>query len=299
MAQIAAEEFGMSVDDIEVIFSDTLITPFFSDGSTSSRVTHNLGVAVSQACRDAKAALFQRAAERLGVPPEGLETKDKEIYPKDNPEKKVRIGELFMARMGRVPQTFGGASEGGEIMGSATYFQNPARDDPETGQIDPEMARQGKRLVGFYPYVAKAVEVAVNTETGQVIVVRCCGAIDLGKAINPKLCEQQSEGGMCMGIGDALYEEIKMDKGKVLNPNLTDYLMPSAEQMPPIENMKTFLVESAPHRDGPFGAKGFAEAAMIGMEPAIANALYDAVGVRIKELPITPEKVLKVLQGKN
>ena len=101
---------------------------------------------------------------------------------------------------------------------------------------------------------------------------------------------------MAMGIGSALYEETLMEKGQVLNPNFTDYRVPLAGQMPPNENMKSIFVESAPHKDGPFGAKGFSEGVVTGMEPAIANAIYNAVGVRIKELPITPEKVIMALR---
>ena len=101
---------------------------------------------------------------------------------------------------------------------------------------------------------------------------------------------------MAMGIGSALYEVTLMEKGRVLNPNFTDYRAPLAAQMPFNENMKSIFVESAPHKDGPFGAKGFSEGAVTGTEPAIANAIYNAVGVRIKELPITPEKVIRALR---
>jgi CO/xanthine dehydrogenase Mo-binding subunit len=101
---------------------------------------------------------------------------------------------------------------------------------------------------------------------------------------------------MAMGIGSALYEETLMQDGRILNPSFTDYRVPLATQMPSNENMKSHFVESAPHKDGPFGAKGFAEGVVTGMEPAIANAVYNAVGVRIKELPISPEKVLRALR---
>ncbi len=298
MAQIAAEEFRVPVDDVEVVFSDTAITPYFAAGSTSSRVTYNLGNAVRLACQDAKRILYQRSAEKLGVSPDELETRNKEIYAKANSGKKMRIGLLFMPFRGRPAPAFGGASGGGEIIGTATYYQEFIHEDPETGQIDPELAKQGKRLAAFYTNVAKATEVEVDTETGAVRVIRCCSVTDLGKAINPKLCEQQAEGGVYMGICDAIYEEVLMDTGRVLNPNFTDYKIASSEQMPSIENMKSFFVESAPHKDGPFGAKGIGEAAMIAMQPAIANAVYDAVGVWIRDLPLTPEKVLKALQEK-
>jgi CO/xanthine dehydrogenase Mo-binding subunit len=209
-----------------------------------------------------------------------------EVYVARRPDKKTKVRDLF------TPQ------DAGEIVATADYRANSIPDDPKTGQIDPALAQQGKRFMAFYAYTAKAVEVAVNIETGEVKVLRCHGAIDLGKAINPKSCEQQSEGGMAMGIGSALYEETLMEDGRILNPSFTDYRVPLATQMPINQNMNSTFVESAPHKDGPFGAKGFAEGVVTGMEPAIASAVYNAVGVRIRELPITPEKVLRALREK-
>jgi CO/xanthine dehydrogenase Mo-binding subunit len=299
MSQIVAEEFGITMDDVKVIFSDTDVTPYFADGSTSQRVTFNLGNAVRRACDDAKADLFRRAARVLKVSPEELETKDKAVYSKTNPGKRLQIGDLFtVPRTSRRPALYGTAIDGGEIIGKATYKPECAPEDPETGQMDPELAKRGLRLNPFFAYYAKAVEVAVNIETGEVKVIRCLSGIDLGKAINPKICEQQSEGGMMMGIGSALCEELRREEGNVLNPNFTDYQIPIAIQMPPNKNIQSFFVESAPHKDGPYGAKGFGECTNIGLEPAIAAAVYDAVGIRIKDLPITPEKVLKALREK-
>jgi len=299
MSQIVAEEFGITMDDVKVIFSDTDVTPFFADGSTSSRVTYNLGNAVRRACDDAKTDLFRRAARVLKVSPEELETKDMSVYSKNNPEKRLKIGDLFVPHASKPPALYGTAIEGGEIIGKASYKPVYATDDPETGQMDPELAKKGIRLSTFCPYYAKAVEVAVNIETGEVKVIRWFSGIDLGKAINPKMCEQQSEGGMGMGIGSALYEELRIEEGTVLNPNFTDYQIPVAIQMPPNRNIQSFFVESAPHKDGPYGAKGFAECTNIAVEPAIAAAVYDAVGIRIKDLPITPEKVLRALREKS
>lgn len=300
MSQIVAEKFGITMDDVQVVFSDTEVTPFFAEGSTSSRVTYNLGNAVCRACDDAKNDLFRRAARVLKVSPAELETKDKAVYSKNNPDQKLRIGDLFtVSSLSRRSARFGTAIEGGEIIGKASYKPECAPDDPETGQIDPELAKSGLRLNAFFAYYAKAVEVAVNVETGEVKVIRCFSGIDLGKAINPKMCEQQSEGGMLMGIGSALYEELQMEEGNILNPNFTDYQIPIAIQMPPNENIQSFFVESAPHKNGPYGAKGFGECANTAVEPAIAAAVYDAVGIRIKDLPISPEKVLRALREKS
>ena len=284
IAQIAAEEFGISPDGVDIVFSDTAMTPYFGHGSTSSRTTFNLGNAVRRACAAARREIFDRAGARLEAPPEIMALDKMEVYIARHPEKKIRVRDLFTAH------------DAGEIVGTADYKTDCIPDDPRTGQLDPNLARQGKRFMAFYAYTAKGVEVAVNTETGEVKMLRCHGAIDLGKAINPMSCEQQSEGGMAMGIGSALYEETLMENGRILNSSFTDYRVPLATQMPLNQNMKSILVESAPHKDGPFGAKGFAEGVVTGMEPAIANAVYNAVGVRIKELPITPEKVLKALR---
>lgn len=168
------------------------------------------------------------------------------------------------------------------------YIEGVTDEDFETGQ--------GTKLTASYGYAAQAVEVAVDTETGIVKVLRWVNAFDMGTPINPKLCEGQMEGGAGMGIGSALYEELVMDNGKILNPGFRDYRFPSTKEIPSGNNMKSMTVE-APHREGPFGAKGAGEAAMTPSAPAIANAIYNAAGVRITDLPITPEKVLKALRA--
>ena len=297
ISQIAAEEFGISPDRVDVVFSDTATTPYFGHGSTSSRTTFNLGNAVLRACEDAKRQMIDRAACRLEAPPEIMDVRNMEVYVRGHPNRKMKVRDLFAFPPNRPGRSVGDdGEEDGEIIGTATYRTDSIPDDPKTGQLDSACAREGKRFMAFYAYVAKAVEVAVNIETGEVKVLGCHSAIDLGKAINPKMCEQQSEGGMAMGIGSALYEVTLLEKGRILNPDFTDYKVPLAAQMPFNENMKSIFVESVPHKDGPFGAKGFAEGVVTGMEPAIANAVYNAVGVRIKELPIAPEKVVMALR---
>ena len=134
----------------------------------------------------------------------------------------------------------------------------------------------------------------MDTETGEVAVLKIGAAHDVGRAINPMAVEGQIHGGISMGLGYALYEEVLLKEGKVLNPNFADYALPTALEMPPIE---TILIETDDPA-GPFGAKGIAEPANIPTAPAIANAVYDAVGVRIRDLPITPEKVLRALREK-
>jgi CO/xanthine dehydrogenase Mo-binding subunit len=123
-------------------------------------------------------------------------------------------------------------------------------------------------------------------------------ANDMGQPINPKMCEQQAEGGIGMAVGAALTEDYRVENGIPLNSNFHDYRISSFGDMPYSENIKEEIV-TAFHKDGPFGAKGFSEGAMIGIDAAIANAIYNAIGVRIKDLPITPEKVLNALKSKN
>lgn len=284
MAQIAAEVFGVSVDRIKVIFSDTRFC-LFSTGTGASLDTYRTGNSVKMACEDAKRKLFERAALKLGESPNDLESKNGVIYIRGMPHKKVTFNDLCII------------SEGGEIISTSTFIQDGIIEDREKGQIDPELAAEGKRIHTSWAHTAKAVEIAVNTETGEVKVLKFAAANDMGQPINPKMCEQQAESGMAMSIGDSLYEEMMVKDGVIINPNYTDYRMPSTNEMPTMDNIKVEIA-SAPHKDGPFGAKGFAEGAMVGTEPAIATAISNAIGIRIKDLPITAEKILQSLKEK-
>jgi carbon-monoxide dehydrogenase large subunit len=286
MAQIAAEEFGVSIDSVKVVSMDTAAGPY-DHGSVGSRTTYTTGNAVRLACHDAKHLLFTLAGEKLQAPPQQLETKNGRVYVKGSPERVLMVSALF--RPG------GLLSQGAEIIGRATFVQDSALRDRETGQIDPELAKAGKRWMGFYTYGAQAAEVAVNMDTGVVKVLRFGSAFDMGDPVNPKMCEQQMEGGMGMGIGTALYEEMQMEGGAVTNPNFTDYRIPTVNEMPFVGNVKSVIVP-APHKDGPFGAKGMGEGVMMPTPPAIANAIYDATGEMMKSIPITPEKLLQALR---
>jgi CO/xanthine dehydrogenase Mo-binding subunit len=296
-AQIVAEALGVSVNQIKVVFSDTGTCPYFP-GSTSSRTTYNLGNALVMACQKVKQRLLEVASVELNIPADRLETQGGAVYVKDEPEKNLEFWELFRGVRGdRASLGYGNYTVGGEIVGFDTYEQKYTPEDPMTGQINPEDAAKGLRLCGFFGHMAKAVEVAVNVETGQVKVIRCGMAADI-VPINPKMCEQQMEGGMEMGIGEALFEEIQSENGVIKNPNFTDYRFPTAKDMPYIKDVHNVLCPT-PHKDGPFGAKGFSEGAMIGLQAAIANAIYRAIGVRIYDLPITPERILEALKKKS
>ncbi|MFC1872819.1 xanthine dehydrogenase family protein molybdopterin-binding subunit [Chloroflexota bacterium] len=282
VAQIAAESFGIDIDQIKVVSGDTDVCPY-GFAPVSSRETFHTGNAVLRACEDAKRQLYEIAAPKLGVPAAQLETRDRKVCIKGHPGKEMEIRELFR------PPGVGHALSGGEIIGKYTFMSPFIPEDPETGQSE--------RIVSYYSYIAQAVEVAVDVETGKVKVLRSAGCFDMGTPINPKMCEAQIESGIAMGIGSALYEELVMSDGVILNPSFVDYKVPSAECLPNTEDLAALLA-GAPHREGPFGAKGLGEGVMIPYPPAVSNAIYNAVGVRIKELPITSEKVLRALKEK-
>jgi carbon-monoxide dehydrogenase large subunit len=295
MAQIAAEEFGVTPDKVNVVFNDTTVCPFMGSGSASQRTTYTLGNAVIRACRDAKKKLFEIAAPNLGVSPDELVTKNGEVFIRPAPERKIKISDLFHGYRQLLPGAYGYYTAEGEITGSGIWEQDFVPANPETGQIPPEEAAKGRRLLSFFSYTAKGAEVAVNVETGQVKVLSGICIHDVGRPINPKMCEQQSEGGFVHGIGFALKEHWIMEEGRVLNTNFTDYKIPRFKDTPLMQDMVTDLA-NVPHKDGPYGAKGFGEAAIVGTEAAICNAIYDAIGVRIFNQPFTHERILRALK---
>jgi len=284
LAQIVAEEFGIPADEVILTLTDTDITPV-DHLAGSSRQTYNDGNATCLACLDAKRQLFEQAAGKLGLPPDRLETKNYQIFVKDSPEKSINISDLFDDLYLVGPYQ----SQGADITGKATFKQEVADYDPNAGQ--------GERRVSFYSHGAQAAEVEVNVETGKVRIVKFVGAMDVGKAINPMGVEGQMEGGAYMGIGNTLYEHLVIDNGQVVNPNFMDYKLPNICEMPHVKDIQSIIVE-AHHRDGPYGAKGAGEVVIVPTAPAIANAIYHAVGVRIKDMPITSEKILSALKEK-
>jgi CO/xanthine dehydrogenase Mo-binding subunit len=278
LAQMAAEEFGTSVDKVRMVFTDTAITPFDA-GTVSSRSTFHTGNALRLACQDAKHRIFEIASERLKVPSEDLGLREGVVYVKGG-DKTMKVSDLF--------SPIGFLLKGGELVGSGTYTGPLESEDADTGQ--------GKRPVTSYAHGANAVEVMVNVETGEVRVVRNGTSFDMGQPINPKLCEGQMEGGLGMGIGGTLYEEMVLSNGEVVNPNFMDYKCPSSLDVPACGDVKS-MIAAVPHQEGPYGAKGFSEGGLVAVAPAIGNAIFKATGVRIRDLPITKEKVLKMLKS--
>ena len=273
LAQIAAQELGISTEDVHVVSADTDTTPM-DTGAIASRTTYVTGNAVKQAAENAKSILFESAATKLGVKPEQLEVFERKIRVKGYPKVSLPIGEVASHSqnvLGRPP------------ISSSSWNPHTVPMDPHTGQGKP---------FGTYVYATQIAEVDVDDETGEVEVIRIVASHDCGTPINPMLVEGQVEGGISMGIGFALQEEILFDSvGKQINPNLTNYIMPTSLDMPEIE------VDIVDNYDptGPFGAKGVGEPTSVPTAAAILNAIYDAVGVRITSLPATSEKVLTAI----
>jgi len=262
LAQIAAEELGVRFDQISVSMPDTDVTPL--DGGThGSRQTYAGGLAAKQAAADAKRKLLAFAAKQLGTSEDDLGIKEGVIFNVGNPSVCVKIGDL----MRRVQ--IGDMSICQQIIGISSG-------------VAPAMP-------GYYG--ATFVEVEVDTETGEVRVGKLVGAFDVGKAINPANIEGQITGGAVMGIGWALTEELLLSEGRILNDSFRDYRILRACD---VGELIPIIVESH-EPTGPFGAKGVGEGTMVGVAPAIASAIYDAIGVRMKELCITPEKILEAL----
>ena len=275
LGQVVAEEFGTPINSIKIFQGDTAITPY-DYGSIASRTTYHTGNAVRRACQDAKRQLFDLAASRLRVSADALEISGGEVYVKGMPSKSITIAELLLPLPGE------------EITGQGSFGQPAPAYDWETGQ--------GERMAASYGEGAQAVEVALDVETGEVKILRVCSVFNMGQPINPKLCQGQMEGGMLMGIGNALYEELVMEKGKVLTPGFSYYRVPSIKQMPSVENIKS-MIQVAPHSEGPYGAKGLGEGVMLPTAAAIASAISNAVGVDMKDLPMTAPKLLKAIKA--
>lgn len=223
-----------------------------------------------------KDQLLEAAAKSLGESAEDLDIRDRVIFSKKDPEKKSPLNKVL--------RTAHYTTGGNMVMGE--YFYDPANEN-----LDKEF--KGNLSV-TYAYGTHGAEVEVDRETGQVKILKYIAAHDVGKAINPMLLEGQVYGGATMGIGYALTEKLVLQNGKVMNPNFLDYKMLTAKDVPRIEP----VVIETDDQFGPFGAKGVGEPGLVPTAPAIANAIYDAIGVRIKELPITPEKVLAALKEK-
>ena len=284
LTQIVADEFGIEIDQVKLVTPDTAITPF-DHVAGSSRQTFHTGNATRMACDDAKRQIRELAAPKLEADPDDLDVSGGRIFVKGSPEQSIEVEDLFVVEMlaGKRPADV-------EVIGKATWEVSASPHDPNTGQGEEPMAYMG--------HGAQAAEVEINVETGQVRIRKFVSAIDVGKAMNPQGVEMQNYGGGCMGIGIALHEDMCFDaSGEMTNASLMDYKIPSIIEMPLKEYMESIIVE-VPHQHGPYGAKGAGEIVVVPTSPAIGNAIYDAIGVRIWDQPLTPEKVVKAWKEK-
>ena len=279
--QLVAEELGVSVERVKLVAADTDLTPV-DLGSYSSRVTFMAGNACLEAAREMKRQILEVVGKRFACPAERILFRDERVFCPDDPERAVSFEQAVLAALDAP-----GAPDARALVAKGTYT--------------PPAEAQGGKFKGAgvgpspaYSYSAQVAEVTVDLETGQVTVDRIIAAHDCGRALNPLSVEGQVQGSVWMGLGQALQEELIWEKGRLMNPSMLEYRTASTLESPPIE---TILVESV-DPEGPMGAKEAGEGSLAAALPAVANAIYDAVGVRIKSLPITPEKILKALREK-
>jgi 4-hydroxybenzoyl-CoA reductase alpha subunit len=277
LAYVVAEVLGIDPFDIRVVTADTDLTPV-DLGSYSSRVTLMTGNAAIQAAERARELLTAAVAEKLGVPAENLSLAERRVFDVENPE----IGVTFAEAVVLAESKYG-------TIGTVGSYVPPRSPGKFKGAgVGPSPA---------YSYSAAVAEVDVDMETGYVNVPRIWVAHDIGRSINPMLVMGQVEGSIYMGLGEALMEEmVYRENRNVVHkfPSLLEYKSPTTLEMC---DVITYLVEDA-DPNGPFGAKEVGQGPLLPVMPAIANAVYDAVGVRIDEVPITPEKVLAALRAK-
>src|SRR5262247_2190147 len=277
LSQVAAEKLKVPMEKVRMHQLDTDVIPFDAS-TTSSRSTYHMGNAVRRASIHAREQIMEAASPMLEANVQDLDFGDGKVFLKDQPQTALPIGEVVKRKLGI----------NGVVRGDGSYTYEIGKDlDLETGHSDHASA--------FYMYATQAAEVAVDEESGRVRLLRMSAAHDVGKAINPLNCVAQIEGGVAMGIGSALHEEMVVDKtGKVRNPSFLDYHLVTSLDVPP---MIPIIVE-CPEPEGPYGAKGLGEPGLAPTPAAIGNAVADALGIRVYDLPLKPENVYWAVQNK-
>jgi 4-hydroxybenzoyl-CoA reductase alpha subunit len=274
LAYIVAEELGIDPADVRVVTADTDLTPV-DLGSYSSRVTLMTGNATIEAARKLRSLILNAVAEKLAVPEERLRTGAGRIWDEDDPDRSLSFAEAAVA----AESQFG-------TLGAVGSYKPPR-----------SVARWKGSGVGptpTYSYSAAVVELSADRETGLLRIDKVWIAHDIGKSINPLLVIGQIEGSVYMGLGEALMEEQVFRMGLHKIPSMLEYKSPTTLEMPPVDSI---LVETL-DPEGPYGAKECGQGPLLPLIPAVTNALHDALGVRVDEVPITPEKVLAALEGR-
>jgi len=290
IAQIVAETLGVMPEDVNIISNDTDICPW-DVGVHASRTTYVAGKSALMAAQKVKEQVLEIAAgfvnkkkdkegniqeTKLDDNPNNLSIKERMVFSRKDPEKSIPISKILRGAH---------FNKGGTVVMAEYFF------DPNTENLDREFKGNQSET---YAYGTHGVELEVDRETGKVKILKYIAAHDVGRAINPMLLKGQIYGAAVMGVGYALTEQLHLEKGEVMNPNFRDYKILSAKDAIPVEPV---IIETI-DKGGPFGAKGIGEPGCVPSAPAIANAIYDAIGVRIKDLPITPEKILAALKNK-
>jgi len=284
LKQIAAEELKIPIDKVHVTWEcDTAFSPY--DWQTvASRFAYMGGNAVIEAAADCLQQIRDVAAQAFDVTPTEIVCEDSAAFVTGAPDRRIPYPQLALG------YTFeNGNSIGGPIIGHGRYIATGLTHlDPQTGQGLPAQ---------YWTYGAHAVEVEVDTQTGEIEILNIVTAIDAGKVLNPKLCIGQVVGGVVQGLGSALWEGFRFDKnGRFLNPAFVDYKIPTAKDIP--RRTEQILIEN-PQPDGPYGARGIAEHPMISVPSAIGNALFDALGVEFNTLPLDYERILLRIREKS
>jgi len=285
MAQIVAEILSVPPEKIRVELPDTDRNPYHWQ-TVASHVTWASGNAVKKAALEARDKIFDVVARAYYFNKDSLYLEDEKVKCKTKPDFELPLKDFVINGIMKED----GYYVGQNIVASGQFFVEfaSALQDPETSQ--------GGHPNVHYTVGAGAVKIEVDKQTGKIKILKAVEAVDAGKAINPLTVKDQIYGGLLQGLATALYEDMRFDKnGKILNPNFTDYKIPTSLDIP--EEVVPIIVE-VPQPDGPYGARGIAEHTMIPAAPMIANAVEDAVGVRIKALPVTAEKIaLALLKG--
>lgn len=277
MAQICAETIGIPTEQVTIDTADTDTGPHCM-GTFASRGTHRIGNAVAQAAREARQVMLEVAAEALEVDAGDLDTDGKGmIHVKGAPQKSISVFDTALAAHFKY---------GRSISGRGMFLVPRSFPETETGAMKPATC---------YAHACTVVDVEVDDETGEVDVVSVKNVFEVGRALNPRMVEQQLVGGSWMGISHALYEttEPYYPAREHGGRDFNEYLMPGPGNLAETET----IVLERPAADGPYGAKGVGEMCANPQIPAVANAVFDAVGVRIDSLPITPEKILRALKA--
>jgi len=278
MAQVASEVLTVPTSKIRVECPDTDRNPYEWQ-TVASHVTWGCGNAVKKAALDAREQIFDVVARTLHLPKDGLYLEDEAVKCRTKPGWALPLKDFVINGIQAEDHTF----KGGPILGRGTFMPefSSAIGDPETGQ--------GGHPNVHYTTGAGGVVLEVDKQTGKIRVLKAALAVDCGKALNPDLVRGQVTGGMLQGLATVLYEDMRFDeKGKLLNPNFSDYKIPTALDIP--DEVIPIIVE-CPQPDGPYGARGMGEHTMIPAAAMVANAVEDALGVRIKSMPLTAEKI--------